>query len=86
MAVSLPTVHFWYRAFGQVALGSRLGIVKLYYLCNSVRTIDHLMSTTADLILALKHELKSAHITYAYLARKLGKAGILEMQIQTQDN
>lgn len=32
------------------------------------------MSTTADLVLALKHELKSARMTYADLARKLGKA------------
>jgi transcriptional regulator with XRE-family HTH domain len=32
------------------------------------------MSTTADLILALKQELKSAHLTYADLARKMGMA------------
>jgi len=32
------------------------------------------MSTTADLILALKKELKAAHLTYADLAQKLGMA------------
>ncbi len=32
------------------------------------------MSTTADLVLALKQELKSARLTYADLARKLGMA------------
>jgi len=32
------------------------------------------MSTTADLILALKKELKAAHLTYADLAKKLGLA------------
>ncbi len=32
------------------------------------------MSTTADLVLALKKELKSAHMTYADLARALGMA------------
>jgi len=32
------------------------------------------MSTTADLILALKKELKAAHLTYADLAKKLGMA------------
>jgi len=32
------------------------------------------LSTTADLILALKRELKAAHLTYADLARKLGMA------------
>lgn len=32
------------------------------------------MSTTADLVLALKRELKAAHLTYADLARKLGLA------------
>ena len=29
------------------------------------------MSTTADLVLALKKELKAAHMTYADLAQKL---------------
>jgi len=32
------------------------------------------MSTTADLVLALKKELKAAHLTYADLAKKLGMA------------
>ena len=32
------------------------------------------MSTTADLVLALKKELKVAEITYADLARRLGMA------------
>ncbi len=32
------------------------------------------MSTTADLILALKRELKATHLTYADLAKKLGMA------------
>ncbi len=32
------------------------------------------MSTTADLVLALKKELKAAHLTYAGLAKKLGMA------------
>jgi len=32
------------------------------------------MSTTADLVLALKRELKSAHMTYADLAKSLGMA------------
>ena len=32
------------------------------------------MSTTTDLILALKQELKAAHLTYADLAKKLGMA------------
>ena len=34
----------------------------------------HFMSTTADLVLALKKELKLAQMTYADLARALGKA------------
>jgi DNA-binding Xre family transcriptional regulator len=32
------------------------------------------MSTTQDLVTALKHELKAAHMTYAELARELGMA------------
>lgn len=32
------------------------------------------MSTTADLLVALKHELKAAHMTYADLAKSLGLA------------
>jgi transcriptional regulator with XRE-family HTH domain len=32
------------------------------------------MSTTADLITAIKRELKSAHMTYADLARAMGMA------------
>jgi Cro/C1-type HTH DNA-binding domain len=32
------------------------------------------MSTSSDLVVALKRELKAAHMTYADLARKLGKA------------
>ncbi len=33
------------------------------------------MSTTADLVLALKKELKAAQMTYADLAQALGMAG-----------
>jgi DNA-binding Xre family transcriptional regulator len=39
-----------------------------------IDTKEALMSTTADLVLALKKELKSAQMTYAELARKLGLA------------
>lgn len=36
--------------------------------------IQYFMTTTADLVLALKRELKSAQVTYAELARRLGLA------------
>jgi DNA-binding Xre family transcriptional regulator len=39
-----------------------------------IDTKEALMSTTADLVLVLKKELKSAQMTYAALARKLGLA------------
>jgi DNA-binding Xre family transcriptional regulator len=41
---------------------------------NTQPTQDRTMSTTADLVIALKRELKSAQMTYADLARALGMA------------
>ena len=68
-------LNFWYRwtILQEVRSPARHGPLTLATL--STRDA-HDMSTTSDLVTALKAELKAAGITYAALAERLGMAGV----------